>query len=135
MKKIIDQHQEKLKDYSGAKFDLSKAIEINPKIEGIYYNRGNAKFYLKEYREAIIDYNKIPKHKNWPTGIEWDEYYFFGGEDYELIFSLPRKWANNLLTLDKSISEIGYFINGEASVEFKNLENDKFMKKSSFSHF
>ena len=85
--------------------------------------------------KAIIDYNKIPKHKNWPTGIEWDEYYFFGGEDYELIFSLPRKWAKNLLTLDKSISEIGYFINGEASVEFKNLENDKFLKKSSFSHF
>ena len=57
---------------------------------------------------AIIDYNKIPKHKNWPTGIEWDEYYFFGGEDYELVFSLPRKWANNLLFADKTITEIDF---------------------------
>ena len=85
--------------------------------------------------KAIIDYAKIPKHKNWPQGNEWDEYYFFGGEDYELIFSLPRKWANNLLSADKTIKEIGYFLNGEASVAFKNCNNDKLLKNKSFSHF
>ena len=85
--------------------------------------------------KAIIDYKKIPKHKNWPTGNEWDQYYFFGGEDYELIFSLPKKWANNLLNSDKSITEIGYFIEGKASVEFKNLENNEILINKSFSHF
>ena len=85
--------------------------------------------------KAIIDYKKIPKHSNWPKGDEWDQYYFFGGEDYELVFSLPRKWANNLLNLDKNISEIGYFTDGTPSVEFKNLKNDKFLKNKSFSHF
>ena len=85
--------------------------------------------------KAIIDYKKIPKHSNWPNGNEWDQYYFFGGEDYELVFSLPRKWANNLLNADKSISEIGYFTDGIPSVEFKNLKNDKFLKYKSFSHF
>ena len=85
--------------------------------------------------KAIIDYAKIPKHKNWPQGNDWDEYYFFGGEDYELIFSLPRKWANNLLSADKTIKEIGYFLNGEASVTFKNCDNDKLLKNKSFSHF
>jgi len=85
--------------------------------------------------KAIIDYKKIPKHKNWPQGNKWDEYYFFGGEDYELVFSLPRKWANNLLFADKTISEIGYFIEGEASVEFKNCNKDKLFKNKSFSHF
>ena len=85
--------------------------------------------------KAIIDYAKIPKHKNWPQGNDWDEYYFFGGEDYELIFSLPRKWANNLLSADKTIKEIGYFLNGEASVTFKNCNNDKLLKNKSFSHF
>ena len=85
--------------------------------------------------KAIIDYAKIPKHKNWPQGNDWDEYYFFGGEDYELIFSLPRKWANNLLSADKTIKEIGYFLNGEASVAFKNCNNDKLLKNKSFSHF
>tara|TARA_Y100000994_G_scaffold208329_1_gene181246 strand:+ start:1093 stop:2079 length:987 start_codon:yes stop_codon:yes gene_type:complete len=85
--------------------------------------------------KAIIDYKKIPKHSNWPKGDEWDQYYFFGGEDYELVFSLPRAWANNLLNSDKSISEIGYFTKGSPSVEFKNIKNNKFLKYKSFSHF
>ena len=62
--------------------------------------------------KAIINYEKIPKYKNWPKGDKWDEYYFFGGEDYELIFSLPKKWAKNLTKIDKSIYEIGYFTDG-----------------------
>ena len=85
--------------------------------------------------KAVIDYDKIPKHKNWPQGNEWDKYYFFGGEDYELVFSLPKKWAKNLINLDNSISEIGYFTEGNPSVKFKNLKNDEFLKYKSFSHF
>ena len=85
--------------------------------------------------KAIIDYSKVPKHKNWPKGNKWDEYYFFGGEDYELVFSLPKKWANNLLNIDKSISEIGFFAEGIPSVDFKNIAKNKFLKCKSFSHF
>ena len=43
--------------------------------------------------------------------------------------------SRGLLNLDKNISEIGYFINGSPSVEFKNLKNDKFLQYKSFSHF
>jgi len=68
--------------------------------------------------KAIIDYEKIPKDKNWPKGDKWDEYYYFGGEDYELVYSLPTKWAKNLSKLDKNISEIGFFADGEPSIEF-----------------
>jgi thiamine-monophosphate kinase len=85
--------------------------------------------------KAIIDYAKVPKHKNWPKGNKWDEYYFFGGEDYELVFSLPRKWANNLLNEDKTITEIGYFLEGDVSVDFKNCDNKNLLKNKSFSHF
>ena len=85
--------------------------------------------------KAVIDYLKLPKHKNWPQGDEWDKYYFFGGEDYELVFSLPKKWAKELINLDNTISEIGYFTEGEPSVRFKNLSNDEFLKYKSFSHF
>ena len=35
--------------------------------------------------KAFLDYEKIPKDKDWPKGDKWDEYYFFGGEDYELV--------------------------------------------------
>ena len=85
--------------------------------------------------KAIIDYTKSPRHKDWPRGNKWDEYYFFGGEDYELVFSLPRKWANNLLNEDKTITEIGYFVEGKVSVDFKNCDNKNLFKNKSFSHF
>ena len=85
--------------------------------------------------KAIINYEKIPKDKDWPEGDKWDEYYFFGGEDYELVFSLPKNWAKNLSSLDKSINEIGYFIKGKPSIEFKNPKKNKLLNKIPFKHF
>jgi len=85
--------------------------------------------------KAIIKYEKIPKDKKWPEGDKWDEYYFFGGEDYELVFSLPKKWAYNLSKLDKNIYEIGYFDNGEPSIEFKDKNKNQLLKNKPFKHF
>ncbi len=85
--------------------------------------------------KAIINYEKIPKDKDWPTGDKWDEYYFFGGEDYELVFSLPKKWAKNLSKLDKDINEIGFFTDGEPSIEFKDSNKNKLFNKTPFKHF
>ena len=85
--------------------------------------------------KAIIDYDKIPKDKDWPKGDIWDKYYFFGGEDYELVFSLPKKWANNIMKSDKKIREIGYFSIGEASVEFKHQINNNLIDYKSYEHF
>ena len=84
---------------------------------------------------AIIDYKKLPKDKDWPKGDIWDEYYFFGGEDYELVFSLPKKWAKGLSKLDKSIKEIGYFVKGEPSIEFKDINKNKLLKNRPFKHY
>ena len=85
--------------------------------------------------KAIINYEKIPKDKDWPIGDKWDEYYFFGGEDYELVFSLPKKWAMNLSKLDKDINEIGFFVAGEPSIEFKDSNKNKLLNKKPFKHF
>jgi len=85
--------------------------------------------------KAIINYEKIPKDKDWPRGDIWDEYYFFGGEDYELVFSLPKKWAKNLSKLDKDINEIGYFADGEPSIEFIDDKKDALLKNTPFKHF
>jgi thiamine-monophosphate kinase len=85
--------------------------------------------------KAIINYDKIPKDKNWPKGDRWDEYYLFGGEDYKLVFSLPEKWAKNLSKLDSNIKPIGFFANGEPSVEFKDNKKNKLLKNKPFRHF
>ena len=85
--------------------------------------------------KAIINYEKIPKNKYWPKGDKWDEYYFFGGEDYELVFSLPKKWAKNLSRLNKNIYEIGYFAKGVPSIEFTNNKKNKIIENTPFKHF
>ena len=85
--------------------------------------------------KAIFNYEKIPKDKDWPKGDKWDEYYFFGGEDYELVFSLPKKWAKNLSKLDKNIYEIGFFADGEPSIEFKDNKKNKLFNNTPFKHF
>jgi len=85
--------------------------------------------------KAIINYKKIPKDKYWPKGDKWDEHYFFGGEDYELVFSLPKRWAKNLSQLDKDINEIGFFTDGEPSIEFKNNEKNKLLNNVPYKHF
>ncbi len=85
--------------------------------------------------KAIINYEKIPKDKDWPKGDKWDEYYFFGGEDYELVFSLPKKWAKNLSKLDKDINEIGIFTDGEPSIEFIEKDKNQLLKNQPFKHF
>jgi len=85
--------------------------------------------------KAIINYEKIPKDKDWPIGNKWDEYYFFGGEDYELVFSLPKKWAKNLTKFDKDINEIGFFTDGEPSIEFKDSNKNKLLNNTPFKHF
>ena len=85
--------------------------------------------------KAIINYEKIPKDKDWPRGDKWDEYYFFGGEDYELVFSLPKKWAKNLSKLDKDIKEIGFFTDGEPSIGFKDSNKKKLFDNTPYKHF
>jgi len=85
--------------------------------------------------KAIMNYEKIPKDKDWPKGDKWDEYYFFGGEDYELVFSLPKKWAKNLSKLDKDINEIGFFTDGKPSIEFKDSNKNKLLNNTPFKHF
>ncbi len=85
--------------------------------------------------KAIMSYEKIPKDKDWPKGDKWDEYYLFGGEDYELVFSLPKKWAKNLIKLDKNVSEIGYFTIGKPSIEFLDNSKNKLLKNKTFKHF
>ncbi len=90
---------------------------------------------LESKCNAIIDYNKLPKDYDWPSGQVWDEYYFYGGEDYEILFALPKDWANTLLRLDPSVREIGYFEKGNGAIEIKNCPHTNFFSKKVYNHF
>ena len=85
--------------------------------------------------KAVIDYKKIPKIDNWPFSEKWDQFYFFGGEDYELLFSLPRDWASKLTQMCNEITEIGYFTEGKPNIEIKNYPNQNDLDNNSYTHF
>ena len=112
--------------------NLIKEIGCTDSSDGFY----QAIFDLAQESKckAIIDYQKIPKINLLPKSSQWDQYYFFGGEDYELLFSLPRKWAERLLKINKNCKEIGYFATGKNSVEIKNCP-DNLIQNNSYSHF
>ena len=53
--------KEKLKDYSGAILEFTKAINVKPDYINAYFSRGNQKFYLQDYSAAIEDYSNVIK--------------------------------------------------------------------------
>jgi len=116
-----------------SKFFLKREIGCTDSSDGFY----QAIFDLSQESEckAVIDYRKIPKKNIWPNGEKWDQFYFFGGEDYELVISLPRDWANKLIQMEDEITEIGYFTEGSPNVEIKNYPNKNNLDNNSYSHF
>ena len=50
-----------LGDNRGAIADYNKCIELDPKAEDAYNNRGNSNYYLNKYTEAIADYTAAIK--------------------------------------------------------------------------
>lgn len=47
-----------MRDYKGARADLTKAIEINPENNAAYILRGSSSFNLKNFHKAIDDYTR-----------------------------------------------------------------------------
>jgi len=45
---------------------------------------------------------------------------------------LPKKWAENLSILDKDINEIGFFTDGEPSIEFNDNKKNKLFNNTPF---
>ncbi|WP_269622082.1 thiamine-phosphate kinase [Prochlorococcus marinus] len=85
--------------------------------------------------KAILEPNNLPKFENWPLGKEWDEWCLYGGEDFELVLSLPSEWAKEWLqeiplskcigTIEKGLPEIiwgnGTAINRKSNIEFHHF--------------
>ncbi len=116
-----------------SEFFIKKEIGCTDSSDGFY--QAILDLSKESKCKAVIDYQKIPKSDLWPNGERWDQFYFFGGEDYELLISLPRDWAKKLIQLDDRITEIGYFVKGSPNVDIKNYPNQNKLDNNSYSHF
>ena len=118
---------------NSSEFFIKREIGCTDSSDGLY--QAILDLSKESKCKAIVDYQKIPKNELWPDGEKWDQFYFFGGEDYELLISLPRDLASKLMQLDDQIKEIGYFTQGSPNVVIKNYPNKKFLDNNSYSHF
>ena len=112
---------------------INKEIGCTDSSDGFY--QAILDLSIESDCKAVIDYQKIPKGDLWPEGEKWNQLYFFGGEDYQLLISLPSDWANKLILMDNEITEIGYFTNGSPNIEIKNYPNNFYLDDNSYSHF
>lgn len=98
-----------------ALIDFDKAIELNPKYESAYFDRGNVKNDLKDYFGALRDYDKA---------IELNSNYTMAYYNRGLLKKSLNDFSNSIKDFDKAI-ELG-FVNENS---FFNRGNAKFQLK------
>ena len=85
--------------------------------------------------QAVLSKTSILKDPDWPEDSIWDEWILNGGEDYELILTLPKEWAEALLKNFKPAQIIGFIKKGKPSISWDNLEPINIEQSSLFQHF
>ncbi len=85
--------------------------------------------------QAVVSKTSILKDPNWPKDSNWNDWVLYGGEDYELILSLPKEWAEALLIKLKSAKIIGFIKQGKPKIFWDNLEEINIKKANLFQHF
>ena len=85
--------------------------------------------------QAVLSKASILKDPLWPKESNWNEWVLNGGEDYELILSLPKEWAEALSKKLKSAKIIGFIKKGKPNIFWDNLEEINIEKSSLFQHF
>ncbi len=85
--------------------------------------------------QAVLSKSSFLKHPDWPLNPDWDEWFLYGGEDYELILSLPKKWAKKLSKKLKTARIIGFTRKGKPQIFWDNLEEINIDRLKLFQHF
>ena len=85
--------------------------------------------------QAVLSKTSILKDPDWPEDSIWDKWILNGGEDYELILSLPKEWAEALSKKLKSAQIIGFIKEGTPNIIWDNLEEVDTKESALFQHF
>ena len=85
--------------------------------------------------QAVLFKDALPKDPEWPKHSNWNEWCLNGGEDYELVLSLPKEWAEALSKEYKLATIIGFIRKGEPNIFWDNSEQITNKKSELFTHF
>ncbi|AAP99070.1 MULTISPECIES: thiamine-phosphate kinase [Prochlorococcus] len=84
---------------------------------------------------AVVDHKNLPKHADWPSGKQWNDWCLEGGEDFELVVSLPPNWAKAWLKAMPCTKAIGRMKEGPAKAMWSNGETIQKAMDTKFEHF
>ena len=82
---------------------------------------------------AVLRNNQLPVTEGWPEGSQWTDWCLAGGEDFELVLSLPEAWADVWQQCVPKSQRIGQ-INAEAGV-IRWAHNHEQVDTGGFDHF
>ena len=82
---------------------------------------------------AVLWNDQLPVIEGWPDGSPWTDWCLAGGEDFELVLSLPEAWANAWQQCIPASQRIGR-INAEAGV-IRWAHNHAQVAAHGFDHF
>ncbi len=85
--------------------------------------------------QAILSKSSLPKDPDWPKNQIWNEWCLNGGEDYELVLSLPKEWAEILKSELGFMKIIGHIKEGSPNIFWDNLEKIENYNSKRFQHF
>ena len=94
----------------------------------------SSKVSVKIYEDKIpIDYSVMNK----ATELNLNPIFcaLNGGEDYQLVLSLPKEWAEALSKEFKQAQIIGMIKEGKPNIFWDNLEEINIQQSSLFKHF
>ena len=83
----------------------------------------------------MLSKTSILKDPNWPKDSIWDKWILYGGEDYQLILTLPKEWAEAFSKKFKSAQIIGFIKECKPNISWNNLEPINFDQSNIFQHF
>ena len=85
--------------------------------------------------QGVLFKESLPKDPDWPQDSKWNKWCLNGGEDYELVLSLPQEWAEALSRQYKPAKIIGFVQKGKPNIFWDNLEEIDNDKSELFQHF
>ncbi len=85
--------------------------------------------------QAVLYPSELPRAEQWPLGTHWDNWCMNGGEDFELVLSMPKEWANAFLKTFPSSRAIGTMKAGPPEITWNSGKRIEISKTEEFKHF
>ena len=82
---------------------------------------------------AVLDRTRLPRPRNWPMGQPWDHWCLAGGEDFELVLSLPPAWVTPWLELVPGAQRIGSISRDRSGVRWS--DDGSLVRSHGYAHY